>query len=48
MTLTFLVTIGGVRQTSGTLVAYVGTTVSGMQDETSIPPFGAYARQAMY
>ena len=48
MSVTSLVRVGGVTQASGTLVGYVGTSVRGIQEKTSNPPFGPYAGQAMY
>ena len=48
MALTALVTIGGVAQPTGTLVAYLDTSVRGMQSETSLPPFGPYKGQPLY
>merc|ERR1712185_410092 len=48
MALSALVSLGGVDQSSGVLVAYVGTEVRGVQDTVSTPPFGAYAGKALF
>ena len=48
MTATCLVTIGGIEQTSGTLVALVGTEVRGRQDATFDPSFGPYDGSRLY
>ena len=36
------------EQTSGVLVAWVGTEVRGVQETVSTPPFGAYAGKSIY
>ena len=43
-----LVVLGGVDQSVGTLVAYVGSEVRGTQDTPSSPPFGPYASRSMF
>ena len=48
MSLTALVTIGGVVQSSGTLTAFAADEVRGVQDTASSPPFGPYAGTAMF
>ena len=48
MTVTALVALSGVEQSSGTLSAFVGTEVRGVQDTPSTPPFGAYAGRSMF
>ena len=48
MTLSAVVSLSGVVQPSGTLVAVVGTVVRGLQDTPSTPPFGPYADKAVY
>ena len=48
MTLTALVSVGGVEQTSGTLGVFVGTQVRGVQSTLSSPPFGAYAGKSLF
>ena len=48
MGLTALVKISGATQVGGRVIAYVGTSVSGMQEATSNPPFGPYAGTPMY
>jgi hypothetical protein len=48
MTLTALVSLSGVEQTSGTLTGFVGTTVRGLQGTPSNPPFGPYTDKAIF
>lgn len=48
MTLTAAVNIGGVQQSSGTLVACVGTEVRGFQSTPSEPPSGSYSGTKVY
>ena len=48
MAVTALVTLGTTPQSSGTLTAYVGTAVRGLQDTPSSPPFGPYAGKALF
>ena len=48
MTVTALVTVGGVEQSSGTLFAVVGTEVRGVQDTPSTPPFGPYFGRPLF
>ena len=48
MSLTAVVTIGGIRQGSGTLTAFVGSVVRGVQNVTSTPPFGPYVGVALF
>ena len=48
MSLTALVSIGGVQQSSGTLLAYVGTELRGLQSTPSVPPFGPYSGTSVY
>ena len=48
MTLTAMVTVDGVDQASGTLGAFVGSQVRGVQSTPSSPPFGAYAGKSVF
>lgn len=48
MSLQALVTVGGVEQAAGTLAAFVGSTVHGVQDTPLIPPFGPKAGKSIY
>ena len=48
MTLTALVTIDGVKQDAGTLLAFAGTEIRGLQERPSTPPFGRYVGLALY
>ena len=48
MTLSMVVTIGGVDQATGTLGAFVGTQARGVQSTPSTPPFGPYAGKSIY
>ena len=48
MTLTAIVTVGGARQSSGVLAAFVGTDVRGVQARPLLPPFGPHAGQPMF
>ena len=48
MTLSMVVTIGGVDQATGTLGAFVGTQARGVQSTPSSPPFGPYAGKSIY
>ena len=48
MVMTALVSLSGVAQSSGVLVALVGTEVRGSQDSPSLPPFGPYAGQSLF
>jgi hypothetical protein len=48
MSLTAAVTLSGVEQSTGTLVAFAGTEVRGMQDSVTSPAFGPYAEKALY
>ena len=48
MTLSMVVTIGGVDQATGTLGAFVGTQARGVQSTPSTPPFGPYAGKSVY
>ena len=48
MAATALVSVGGVEQSSGVLVAMVGTEVRGVQETASTPPFGPYAGKALF
>jgi hypothetical protein len=48
MTLSTIITIGGVDQVSGTLRTYVGNDIRGNQDTPSSPPFGAYAGKSIF
>lgn len=43
-----LVTVDGSVQASGTLIAYAGSEVRGMQSTPSQPPFGPYQGQSIY
>ena len=47
-TLTAVVTIANVRQTSGVLVAVIEDEVRGLQEKPSAPPFGPYNGVALY
>jgi len=48
LTMTALVTIGGVRQEAGALIAVIGEEVRGMQEGPLTPPFGPYNGVALY
>ena len=48
MTVTALVTIDGVKQDAGTLLAFAGTEIRGLQERPSTPPFGRYVGLALY
>ena len=48
MTVTALVTLSGIDQSSGTLTALVGTQVRGVQDTLSTPQFGPYMGTALF
>jgi hypothetical protein len=48
MTMSALVKINGVVQSSGTLASFVGPEVRGVQATTSTPPFGPFAGKAMF
>ena len=48
MTLSAVVTIGGATQASGTLGAFVGAQVRGVQSTPSVPTFGPYASTSIY
>lgn len=48
MSVTALVSANGVVQSSGTLAAFVGSEIRGLQHTASVPPFGAHAGKALY
>ena len=48
MTVTALVMVDGVDQSSGTLLAMVGTEVRGLQDTPDAPVFGPYAGRPLF
>ena len=48
MVLTALVSLDDVHQTSGVLIAKVGTEVRGVQETVSTPPFGPYADKPLF
>jgi len=48
MTVTAVVSVGGVEQGVGALAAFVGSEVRGVQDTAMIPPFGPFAGKPIY
>jgi len=48
MTVTAVVSVGGVEQKAGTLAAFVGSEVRGVQDTAMVPPFGPFAGKPIY
>ena len=48
MVMSALVSLSGVDQTSGVLMAWSGTELRGIQQTTSTPPFGAYVGKSVF
>ena len=48
MTVTAMVMLSDVQQSSGMLTAYVGTAVRGVESKPVMPPFSLYAGQSMF